>query len=212
MARGVRGHPKPTMGEPRIEAQNTHGEESMQTGERIMIVGMGEIGRRFATAAASLGMAVAKVSRTEPGARIPSEPGVPMILSVRENDLPGVLAEIPRDRGRDVVIVQNGFIDEAVAPYEGHTRAVIWFTAKGNFFANLLQSPVHGPRAEIVRDLINACAASAEAIADEAVFRRYALEKAVWSCVVGAPLTVWGCELATARQRTSSRASRTSRS
>jgi ketopantoate reductase len=173
----------------------------MQSGERITVVGLGEIGRRFANAAAALGMAVTKVPRDDDAARLPSEPGEPMLLCVRENDLPDVLAKIPPARGRDVVIVQNGFVDDAVRPYEGHTRAVLWFTSKGTFWADLLPSPVHGPLADTVRALINACGATAERISDEAVFRRYALEKAVWSCVVGAPLTVWGCDFTTARHR-----------
>jgi ketopantoate reductase len=173
----------------------------MATGERIVIVGMGEIGKRLAAAGDSLGVTVTRVTRSQNSDAVPGPAGTPLLLSVRESDLPEVLAKIPRERGRDTIFVQNGFVDEAIAPYKDHTRAVLWFTAKGSFFADLLQSPVFGPRADIVRRLIRAAGASAEEIADRDVFRRYALEKAVWSCVVGAPLTVWGCDLTTARHQ-----------
>lgn len=167
--------------------------------ERVVIVGAGEIGRRFANAATSLGTTVTKVTRRENAAALPGEPGTPLIVCVREGDLADVLAKIPPDRSEDLVVVQNGFIEELLTPYTNHTRGVLWFTSKGSFFADLLPSPVHGPRAELVRALINTIGATAEAILDPGVFRRYAYEKAIWSCVVGAPLAVWGCDLATAR-------------
>jgi ketopantoate reductase len=167
--------------------------------EQIVIVGMGEVGRRLAQGADAMKLAYWPVTR-EAGQQWLSEPrGVPLLVCVRENDLPAVLAHVPPERGGDLIFVQNGFVDELIAPYPEATRAVIWFTVKGSFFADLLPSPVFGPRADLVRRLISAAGASAEALADQDVFRRYALEKAVWSCVVGAPLAVWGVDLATAR-------------
>ena len=167
--------------------------------ERLVIVGAGEIGRRLANAAASLDMSVTRVTRSENTDALRTSAGSPVIVCVRENELAGVLADVPPSRGPDLVFVQNGFIEELVEPYVDHTRAVLWFTAKGTFFADLLPSPVHGPRFELVRSLVNAAGATAEAIQDKAVFQRLAIEKAIWSCVVGAPLAVWGCDLETAR-------------
>jgi hypothetical protein len=167
--------------------------------EPMVIVGVGEIGTRFVHAAEALRLPFRTVTRDKNRELLSRPAGAPLLVCVREPDLPGVLAQVPSERGRDLIVVQNGFIDELIAPFPEHTRAVLWFTAKGTFFADLLQSPVHGPHADLVRQLINAAGASAETITDDDVFRRYALEKAIWSCVVGAPLAVWGVDLATAR-------------
>lgn len=167
--------------------------------DEVVIVGMGEIGRRFAHAAEAAGLRVRPVTRESGQSLLQGPAGQPMILCVRESDLPGVLAHVPPSRARDLVFIQNGFVDELIDRYPDATRAVLWFTSKGTFFADVLQSPVMGPHADLVRMLINHAGASAESIADPDVFRRYALEKAVWSCVVGAPLAVWGMDLNTAR-------------
>lgn len=175
--------------------------EGIVTGtDSMVIVGMGQIGTRFAHAAEALGLNYQAVTRTQNQHLLVDPVGVPLIVCVRENQLSSVLARIPPSRGEDLVVVQNGFIDELIEPYRGVTRAVLWFTVKGSFFANLLPSPVHGPRAELMRRLVHAAGASAEVIVDEDVFRRHALEKAVWSCVVGPPLAVWNTDLATARR------------
>lgn len=167
--------------------------------EQIVIVGMGEVGRRLAHGADVARLAYWPVTR-EAGQQWLSEPkGVPLLIAVRENDLPSVLAQVPPERGSDLIFVQNGFVDELIAPYPDATRAVLWFTAKASFFADLLPSPVYGPRAELARKLISGSGASAEVLADQDVFRRYALEKAVWSCIVGAPLAVWETTLDAAR-------------
>jgi hypothetical protein len=167
--------------------------------EQMVFVGMGEVGRRLAHGADVIKLPYWAVTR-EAGQQWLREPrGVPLLISVRENDLAGVLAHVPPHRGKDLIFVQNGFIDEIIAPYPEATRAVIWFTAKGTFFADLLPSPVFGPRADLVRRLISGAGASAEVLTDQDVFRRYALEKAVWSCIVGAPLAVWGLNLSAAR-------------
>jgi ketopantoate reductase len=167
--------------------------------EQIVIVGLGEIGRRLAQAAETLGISVQTVTRTANRALLAEPAGVPLLICVREYDLAAVLAAVPVARSRDVIFVQNGFVDELVAGCPESTRAVLWFTAKGTFFADVLPSPVHGPLAGLARRLVSAAGASAETITDTNVFRRYALEKSVWSCVVGAPLAVWDMDLATAR-------------
>src|SRR4051812_34901236 len=114
--------------------------------ERMVIVGMGEIGTRFANAAAAQGIGVDTVTRGNDAALAATPEGTPLLVCVRENDLPDVLSRIPPSRSRDLMVVQNGFIDELIEPYTDVTRAVLWFTSKGLFFADLLQSPVFGPR------------------------------------------------------------------
>ncbi len=166
--------------------------------DRIVIVGMGEIGRRFSAAADTLGVQVTRITRADGDGALPGEPGTPLIVCVRETELEGALRRVPPSRSADLVVVQNGFIDELLLPYEGHTRAVLWFTSKAAFFADLLPSPVHGPHAALVRGLIHAAGATGETIEDRDVFARMALEKAAWCCVVGAPLRVWDCDFATA--------------
>lgn len=181
-----------------MKMHGTRGKAGQHMTERIVIVGLGEIGRRLAAAAGQLGDDVTRVARADGGGALPGDVGTALVVCVRETDLSSVLARVPPERAGDLVVVQNGFIDDVLAPFGAHTRAVLWFTAKGTFFADLLPSPVRGPRAALASELIRAAGATAETIEDPAVFKRMALEKAIWCCVAGAPLAVWDCDLATA--------------
>lgn len=91
---------------------------------RRVVIGEGRIGTALARAS---GCAV--VSRYR-GWYVLEEPaGDPIVVCVRNDDLGGVLTQVPQHRWPDLVFVQNGMIDAWLADHglAGNTRGVLFF-------------------------------------------------------------------------------------
>ncbi len=158
-------------------------------GREVAVVGMGEVGRRVAEGARRAGVSVREVRRGPSLAQAVASMDGPIVLAMREDDLEAPLREALALRPRDVIVTQNGWIDELL---EGHevTRAVLWFTAKGDFFESARETVVGGPWADaMVRWVREAGAPARVASPDDAL--REAREKAAWSCLVGPALAAW---------------------
>ena len=164
------------------------------TVRRVLVIGMGEVGRRLAGALAVAGVETVPVTRTEGWDQALASGGDPRLVCIGETQL-GALA--PRLRGvsaASLAFVQNGWIRPELAAFPGHTRGLIWFTSKGDFFRVLRPSPFSGPLAAGLAAALAAGGIAAEAL-DDASFRAAEAEKMGFNCVVGLPLAVHGVTL-----------------
>jgi ketopantoate reductase len=91
---------------------------------RRVVIGQGRIGTALARASGC-----ALISRYR-GWYVLEEPaGDPIVVCVRNDDLGGVLTQVPPHRWPDLVFVQNGMIDAWLADHglAGNTRGVLFF-------------------------------------------------------------------------------------
>jgi hypothetical protein len=161
---------------------------------RVVIVGMGEVGRRLAAALDAAGNSCVAVTRHAGWEEIARDTSSIVLVCVREEDLGGALDRL---RGCDpsrVVLVQNGWIRPLLGEWPGCTRGLIWFTSKGDFFRALRPSPFSGPAAGVLVGALARGGLTAEAV-PEGDFRALEAEKMGFNCVVGLPLAVHGLSL-----------------
>lgn len=167
--------------------------------DHVLVIGPGEVGRRLAQAFRAAGSTVDIVSRREGwGRAADAREKATRVLAMREDDLPPALARlddagVPRER---LVLVQNGFLEARLAGLEEATRALIWFTAKGERFFELRASVVHGALSGAVAAACDAGGLRCEIVPDRDAFLRAMIEKALWNAIVGLPLAVAGLSLA----------------
>lgn len=162
--------------------------------ECAFVVGMGEVGRRLASALAAAGAEVVPVTRDAGWDAVRADPRSPLLLCVREEALAPLLERL---RGTDparLVLVQNGWIRPLLGGIEGCTRGLIWFTSKGEFFRVLRASPFAGPLAAPLAAALEAGGIAASAVGP-ATFDALDAEKMGFNCVVGLPLAVHGVTL-----------------
>lgn len=144
---------------------------------------MGEVGRRVADGARGSGVEVIEVRRGQSLSEALTTGDEAVVLAMREDDFEPVFREAIALRPEGVVVLQNGFIDEVL---EGHevTRGVLWFTAKGDFFANARETLLAGPHANALARWLRAVSVPVRVESPDAVARE-GREKAAWSCLVG---------------------------
>jgi ketopantoate reductase len=162
----------------------------MQIGQ-VAIIGMGEVGRRFASALSEAGAEVAPVSRTSGWENVLTG-AMPVLVCVREEALAGVIGQLGGVAATRLVFVQNGWVGPLLP--RGCGRALVWFTSKGEFFRVLRPTPLSGPWAGSLAEMITRGGIAAEAV-DQAAARTFEAEKMGFNCVVGLPLAVHGCSL-----------------
>lgn len=163
------------------------------------IVGPGEVGRRLASGLEYAGWCVARATRTNGWHEALQATGTPRILCMREDDLGTAFGRFPPDVRPDLVLVQNGFLEAGLdaAALAPTTRALIWFTSKGDFFLPLRASVLYGPWANQLALAWNSAGIPCEVTADRAVFLREMILKGFWNTVVGLPLAGHGIDLGT---------------
>jgi len=157
------------------------------------VVGMGEVGRRLARALEAGGWTVIPVTRQEGWDSVGAGVG-PVLVCVREEALPEVVGRLEGVAPERLVFVQNGWIRPALEGVPRCSRGLIWFTSKGDFFAELRPSPFSGPAAWAVADALTSGGLAAQAVID-AEFAALEAEKMGFNCVVGLPLAVHGLSL-----------------
>ncbi len=162
--------------------------------ERVLVVGMGEVGRRLAGALAAAGVEVVPVTRSQGWERLPAERGAPVLVCVREEALAGALAALEGVPPERLVFVQNGWVRDLLAGVPSCSRGLIWFTAKGDFFRVLRASAFGGPAAPALAAALARGGIAATAL-DPAAFAAAEAEKMGFNCVVGLPLAVHGVSL-----------------
>ena len=156
---------------------------------RVHVIGMGEVGRRLAAALSGSGHEVVAVTRDSGCGEALADSAGLLLVCVREEALAGVLARLEGISPERVVLVQNGWIRPLLGRFGAATRALIWFTSKGEFFRVLRPSIVCGPAAPPLAAVLGHAGIAAEAAPAEA-FAGAEAEKMGFNCVVGLPLAV----------------------
>jgi ketopantoate reductase len=114
--------------------------------------------------------------------------GAPIIVTVRNDDLEGVLASVPRSRQRDLVLIQNGMLRPWIAAHglSVVTRGLLFFAVprRGAEPDAGGESPFVGTHAELVASWLPALGLPARA-ASESSFVEVEIEKLIWNCVFG---------------------------
>lgn len=163
---------------------------------RAFVIGPGEVGTRLGRALDASGWHLRYVSRTRGWEEALRARGPVRILAMREDDLPPALERFPEDERRHLVLVQNGFLEAGLGDLGDVTRALVWFTSKGDFFRVLMPSLLHGPHAGPLASGLEQGGVPARRIEDRDQFLREMIIKGAWNCVVGLPLAVHGVDLA----------------
>jgi hypothetical protein len=162
----------------------------------VIVLGLGEVGRRIAEGARRAGDSVRELRRGDSLSDTLSAVSdrALVVLAMREDDLEGPLREALARCPSGVIVLQNGWIDELLEGREV-TRAVLWFTAKGDFFASARESVVGGPHAQRFARWALAAGAPCRVVSPDDA-RREAREKAAWSCLVGPGVAAYGVTFA----------------
>lgn len=126
--------------------------------------------------------------------------GSPVILAVRNDDLPAVLERVPDARREDLVFVQNGMLRPWLAEQglAGATRGLLFFAvpSRGAAIEPGAASPFCGPRAPAVVAAFLSCGLRAELV-DAQAFKAVELEKLIWNCAFGLLCEVEEAEVGT---------------
>ena len=141
------------------------------------LIGAGEVGRVFLRA----GRDVTVLRRGD--ALVPSPDGT-ILIAVREDDLAPLVGAL-RPYASRCAFVQNGLVDDVLAPLGVVTRGLVWFTAKGSTFHVLAPSVFHGPRAEDCAAWLTASGVAARVEPDAQRFRHDIARKLAWNNVAG---------------------------
>jgi len=165
---------------------------------RAIVIGMGEVGRRLATALTQAGRTVVRVTRSSGWSEALAEDDPsPRIVAVREEQLGDVLERFPATERRHLVLVQNGFLEATYGDLGPVTRGLIYFTSKSDYYHVLCPSPFYGPLADLLVAALTAGGIPAKTIVEREAGVRAMIVKGVWNAVVGLPLVVHGVDLAT---------------
>lgn len=143
------------------------------------LLGAGDVGRVFLRA----GRRVRVIRR---GERVEPFSEGTVLVAVREDDLPPLIEPL-RPFASRCAFVQNGLVDDVLAPLGVVTRGLIWFMAKGEIFHEFAASVFHGPRAEDCVAWLGEAGVAARTEPDEGRFRHEVARKLAWNNVVGFP-------------------------
>jgi ketopantoate reductase len=154
----------------------------------MIVIGGGRIGsalHRLAPAAIPL------ITRTEGWELLAGElgePGEPIMVAVRNDDLDAVLERVPERRRGDLVFVQNGMLRPWLAErgLTATTRGLLFMAVakRGDPIQPGGVSPFCGPRAAGVVDTLTGLGVPAEVVEPDR-FVAIELEKLIWNCAFG---------------------------
>ncbi len=127
----------------------------------IVIIGIGNMGKSFAQAFLSLGHPVYPVlRRTDPAAVAEAVPDPALVLvAVREEGLPGVLASLPDAWRGSVALLQNELLPRDWQQHDltDPSIAIVWFERRKNMPPTpYYDNPVYGPQADLLAEAFEA--------------------------------------------------------
>ena len=153
------------------------------TPPRRIVIGRGKVGGLLARADNC-----AVVTRQRGGSTLEDPAGDPIAVCVRNDDLAGVLAGVPRHRRADLVFVQPGVLDPWLEDHglEGNTRGLLYFTVRerGGQAVPGGVSRFTGPHANAMALWLESLGLRTEVVGRKA-FAAVALELAIWSAAFG---------------------------
>lgn len=151
----------------------------------VIVIGAGRIG----TALHELDpQSIVLIDRTQGWEVLAGEPGRPILVAVRNDDLDAVLERVPERRRVDLVFVQNGMLRPWLAErgLAATTRGLLFMAVakRGDPIQPGPPSPFCGPRAAVVVDTLTSLGVPAELATPER-FVALELEKLIWNCAFG---------------------------
>ncbi len=153
----------------------------------MTVVGAGRVGLALRARAEARGAAVGLVDRA-PSPLLEGEPGRPILLAVRNDDLREVVGRVAPARRADLVALQNGALRELLAELgiPEATRGLLYFLvrARGAPVEPGSTSWLAGPHAEAVARWFGTLDLDARAISREA-FTEVEFEKLLWLACLG---------------------------
>jgi ketopantoate reductase len=162
---------------------------------KAFVIGMGEVGRRLASALAAAGVEALPVTRASGWDEALTDHSGLVLVCVREEALAEVVARLRGVASRRLVFVQNGWVRPLLAASPSCSRGLIWFTSKSDFFRVLRPSVFSGSQAQSIAAILNRGGVPSVAV-DEPAFAAAEAEKMGFNCVVGLPLAVHQVRLA----------------
>lgn len=119
----------------------------------IVLIGTGEMGGVFSRGFLRQGYPIYPVNRgmalEEVHAKVPQPQMV--LIAVGENDLAGVLAELPESWNDRLCLLQNELLPNNWTGVENPTVISVWFEKKpGQEAKVIIPSPVYGPQSELI--------------------------------------------------------------
>ena len=137
----------------------------------VVIYGLGELGRLYGAAALRAGLRVTPIVRGSDPARAlaGASADVPILVAVGEAALDEVLASIPRERARDVILLQNDLFPSQWRAHQLEpTVLVAWLLKKrGTQLTVARSSPVYGRHAALMMSLHEVLEVPANVLASE---------------------------------------------
>lgn len=171
----------------------------------IIVIGAGRIGTALA---ARDPQRFVLVDREQGWGRLDGEPGSPILLAVRNDDLASVVARVPELRRADLVFVQNGMLRPWLLAHSlsGATRGLLFMAvpSRGAAIEPGGESPFFGPHAAAMVEAFTAVDLPAEVV-DEQRFRAIELEKLIWNCAFGLFCQALECDVGSVVQHHRSR-------
>ncbi len=161
----------------------------------IVVIGAGRVGGALAQREPSV---FALVDRERGWELLEREPGEPILLAVRNDDLPAVLERVPARRRPDLVFAQNGmlrpWLDER--GLGDATRGLLFMAVptRGAAIEPGGESPFWGPHAAAMVEAFRAARLPA-ALVDASAFAAIELEKLIWNCAFGLCCEAFACDV-----------------
>jgi ketopantoate reductase len=163
----------------------------------IVIIGAGRIGGALHERAPNQ---FALVDRQRGWELLDHDPGDPIMLAVRNDDLLGVLERVPTRRRPDLVLVQNGMLRPWLREHglTDVTRGLLFIAvpARGAPIEPGGESPFWGPHAATMVDAFTRAGLPAAVVSAEP-FAAIELEKLIWNCAFGLCCEAFDCDVGT---------------
>ncbi|MEZ4385933.1 MAG: ketopantoate reductase C-terminal domain-containing protein [Nannocystaceae bacterium] len=154
----------------------------------ISIIGGGRVGGALADLCAERGLPCHLITRDAGWEALGAPAGEPVLVTVRNDDLDGVLARLPAQRRGDLVLIQNGMLRPWIRArgLDGVTRGLLFFAVsrRGDRPEPGGASPFTGPHAEAVVAWLSRLEIPAEVVG-AGEFAAVELEKLIWNSAFG---------------------------
>lgn len=152
----------------------------------MIVIGQGRVGQALCALDPS---GVHPIDRENGWEQLENEKaGRPIVVATRNDDLPAVLAKVPKSRHADLVLVQNGMLRPWLreAGLDGVTRGILFFAVptRGAPAQSGGESPFWGPHAAALCTWMRAHGLAAREVS-ASEFATTELEKLSWNCVFG---------------------------
>ncbi|MBN2797902.1 MAG: hypothetical protein JXX28_02030 [Deltaproteobacteria bacterium] len=154
----------------------------------MWVIGDGRIGRGLKVRADAAELPCELLTRTSGWAEMGAQPGAPVIVATRNDDLAEVVAKVPVHRRQDLVFIQNGMLRPWLREHTlaQATRGLLYWavTERGSAGTPGRASPFCGPHAQEVAGWLSALGVTSWSV-DWARFSYYEVEKLVWIAAFG---------------------------